>query len=57
MATRAKRSRIITRDPDVVASMVLDSAANDNDSDNEGMSSSEESDLDRELVNESEETR
>jgi len=54
MVTCAKRSRIITRDSDV-ASIVPDSA--DNDSDNEGISSSEESDLDRELVNESEQTK
>ena len=53
MASSAKRPRSSQMfDADDVIDMLFDE-----DSDNEGMSSGEESDLDRQLLNESEESR
>ena len=52
MASEAKRSCFVTSDPERVLELLEEGA-----SDNEGMSSDEESELDHELGNESEEMR
>jgi len=52
MASSAKRSKIVTNDREKVVELM-----DEESSSNEGMSSDEESDLDHELANESDETR
>ena len=52
MSSVSKRARVEYVDPEDVLNMVLD-----DDEDPGGMSSSEESDLDRQLENQSEESR